>query len=450
MIDKNTITLINHASVLITGNNYGLLCDPWYSGSVFHNGWSLLYENPINEILEIIDKTSFIWISHEHPDHFSIEFFRNYKKEIIDKNISIIFQETKDHRVANFILSCGINLIELKEGKVFKIEDEFTLEIEKSDFYDSLAIIRLNGVNIFNINDCPLRAKSEIVGVKKRHGKCDILFTQFSYAAWKGGKENIDWRRKAAAEKIATMNLQANLLEADILIPFASFIRFSNVFNNYLNKDANTPKKLMEYYIKKPLASTKVLLLSPMSKFKLKDINLFENNYDGTFFWENQKLKNQNLYEYANSFDISDLITHFEGYLKRLKKNNNFHLIKIISKLPYFQLFSKINFFLVDIKKIITIDIPNESLFISTDEHWDISLHSESLLFILKYQYGFDTLTINACFEVSSNLAFKKFCKAFAIENMNNIGYSINFSSLFSFAFLKLGYLFITKLRLQR
>ena len=95
MENNDTLTFINHASILIRGKDCGLLTDPWYSGSIFHNGWSLLYENPKTSILEVLEKTNYIWISHEHPDHFSIEFFRNYANIIKDRKIIVLFQNTK-------------------------------------------------------------------------------------------------------------------------------------------------------------------------------------------------------------------------------------------------------------------------------------------------------------------------------------------------------------------
>jgi len=446
---KNTITFINHASIHISGNDYGLLCDPWYFGSIFHNGWSLLYENPKSSILEVIEKTNYIWISHEHPDHFSIEFFRNYKNIIKDRKITVIFQNTKDHRVTNFIRSCGINIIELSDGEIFKIEENFTLEIEKNDFYDSLAIIRVNGVNIFNLNDCPIKTKSKIAKLKAKHGRCDVLLTQFSYAAWKGGRSRIDLRRESAEKKIETMNLQAQILEAKILIPFASFVRFSNDLNKYLNKEANSASKLAKHYLDNPLFATKVLILSPMQKLMLNDIYSCENNLSGAIFWEEIALKNKNIHFYIDSFDQDIFSLAFYNYIKRLKNNNNFYLIQILSRLPFLKLFSRVDFLLIDVEIIVSIDIPNERICFGKTDHWDISLHSESLLFILKYQYGFDTLTINGCFEASSHKAFNKFCKAFALENMNNIGYSINLCSLFSLDFLKLVLLFFSKLRLK-
>ena len=43
-------------------------------------------------------------------------------------------------------------------------------------------------------------------------GRADILLTQFSYAAWKGGIKNRNWRVKAATGKISRIIDQAKLL----------------------------------------------------------------------------------------------------------------------------------------------------------------------------------------------------------------------------------------------
>ena len=98
------INLINHSSVLIkTVQNINLLTDPWYDESAFNNGWSLLYINRKDEIEKILNNLKFIFISHEHPDHFSIKFFKDYGNLIKENNIKIIFQHTLDKRVENFI-----------------------------------------------------------------------------------------------------------------------------------------------------------------------------------------------------------------------------------------------------------------------------------------------------------------------------------------------------------
>ena len=52
----------------------------------------------------------------------------------------------------------------------------------------------------------------------------------------------------------------------------------------------------------------------------------------------------------------------------------------------------------------------------------DISMHSESLGFLLKNTFGFDTLTVNGCFEEVSDSGFSRVTRTLAIENLNNMG----------------------------
>ena len=68
-MNKTFIEFVNHASVLITYEKIGILSDPWYKGTAFHDGWRLIYELDNNKINELLNKTSHIYISHEHPDH---------------------------------------------------------------------------------------------------------------------------------------------------------------------------------------------------------------------------------------------------------------------------------------------------------------------------------------------------------------------------------------------
>ena len=223
---KNFVKFINHASILISNSNKSILTDPWYSGSVFDDGWNLLYENSNEKIEELLKKVNFIWISHEHPDHFSIKFLNDFEKLLKEKNIQFIFQKTKDQRVISYLKFKKFNFLELENNELFHIDNNFTLRIQRCDFYDSALIININGKKIFNLNDCPLKNHSEIKGFKKKYGICDFLFTQFSYAAWKGGRDNLNWRKNAANEKIQILKSQSKILKSKFTIPFASFISF--------------------------------------------------------------------------------------------------------------------------------------------------------------------------------------------------------------------------------
>ena len=71
------ISLINHASIFLENQNKeNILSDPWFEGEIFNKGWRLIYQNKENDIKKILHKTKYIYLSHEHPDHFSVSFFR--------------------------------------------------------------------------------------------------------------------------------------------------------------------------------------------------------------------------------------------------------------------------------------------------------------------------------------------------------------------------------------
>ena len=93
------IEFINHAGYLIHGEKT-ILCDPWINGSVFNNGWRLLLDSKKNA--SDFKTVDYIWISHEHPDHFDPKFF-NKIDSVFRKKIKILFQYTRDKRVITFL-----------------------------------------------------------------------------------------------------------------------------------------------------------------------------------------------------------------------------------------------------------------------------------------------------------------------------------------------------------
>ena len=130
------IQFINHASIIISDNENAILTDPWYSGSIFNKGWNLICDTSDDEIEKLINKITHIWISHEHPDHFSPAFFIKFKKLIIDRKIKILFQYTRDKRVVNFLKSKHLDVIEIKNNEQFCINSKFHLRVQNS-FHDS-------------------------------------------------------------------------------------------------------------------------------------------------------------------------------------------------------------------------------------------------------------------------------------------------------------------------
>ena len=109
-------------------------------------------------------------------------------------------------------------------------------------FASSLEYEKLKKKKFLNLNDCEIKTKEKCKNLLNLVGECDVLISQFSYAAWKGGIDNLHWRKKAAKEKLDTLALQVNQFKPKLLIPFASYVYFSNISIkfNYLPSWTNT------------------------------------------------------------------------------------------------------------------------------------------------------------------------------------------------------------------
>src|SRR5436309_2489094 len=92
------ITWVNHASFLASTNGVNLICDPWIEGPAFDNGWSLLAKTKFT-YSDFADIT-YMFFSHEHPDHFSPPNVRSIP-EAYRRKITVLFHETRDKRVVN-------------------------------------------------------------------------------------------------------------------------------------------------------------------------------------------------------------------------------------------------------------------------------------------------------------------------------------------------------------
>ena len=444
---KTSIEFVNHASVLINYGKIGILSDPWYSQSVFHNGWRLLYENSEEYIDKVLDNTTHIYLSHEHPDHFNPAYLltEKIKNKIIGKKIVFIFQKTKDRRVVNFLKSKGFECYEFDQNKN-KISEDIEIQIVKHDFYDSSISIKTPDTKILNLNDCPLRDISEIKKFKKKYGTFDVLLTQFSYAAWKGGEHGKVIRENAAKEKLIDISNQSKILNCKKVIPFASYIYFSNKLNFYMNDSVNTPERVYDYLSKNSLNP---IIMKPGEK---QFISQLEQNKSSLEFWKDKfEFNNQNksIDMYQKNYKLEDIQNEFIKYQKRIFTKNSKSLIYFLHKLNFLGAFQKLNILFVDNKNNYEYSIFSGIKKTNNRQH-DISMHSESLSFIFKNEFGFDTLTVNGCFECAPQ-NFSKVSKTLAIGSLNAMGLKLNLAIIFKLdvilLFLKKLIVFLRKLK---
>jgi UDP-MurNAc hydroxylase len=193
------IKFLGQAGLCIKSNNTKLVCDPWFSNTGgFLARWHQFPPNENISINEIYD-ADYLYISHEHHDHFDREFLKSFPKDV---QVIIANFQTKDFR--NDISKLGFtNIIEMNDWQTHKLSDNFdvTIVTDPGKYKeDSSLLIKSEGFKILNKNDCYYNRdyleKFSSIGI-------DLLFTQFSGAIWYPMVYNYDIEtKKKAAKKV--------------------------------------------------------------------------------------------------------------------------------------------------------------------------------------------------------------------------------------------------------
>ena len=227
------VTFVSHAGFITEVKGKRIFTDPWTMGKAFNDGWSL-YAKPCTVNYEAID---YIFVSHEHPDHFSFPTLKNIPLES-RKKITILYQKHSSTRLLE-----AFNKLEFK--KVIELPIYKWTTIDDIEMYcgsvgsmDSFLAIKDEKETLLNLNDCVLKRK-QYEYIKRQIGDVTILFSQFSFANWVG---NTSDQVGACTKKINDIKLQKEIFQCRYIVPFASFVYFCNEENSRMNAWANTPQ----------------------------------------------------------------------------------------------------------------------------------------------------------------------------------------------------------------
>lgn len=415
------LTLINHACVKLQSGAVGVLCDPWLEGTAFNDGWSLLVPTPLSNE-QVMEGVTHIWLSHEHPDHFSPKFFSQIAARHAGK-VEILFQKTRDGRVRKFCESKGFKVREIADGETVELGGGVRATIGTWAPYDSWMLLRDGTHSVMNVNDVPLIAAADVERVKAVTGPIDVLLTQFSYAAWKGGRDNRAFRETAARQKLETVELQTRILAPKAVIPFASYVYFSHPQNFYLNDSVNTPA-----IVARTIAAVgaEPVVLYPGDAWETGQAH--DNapalaRYDALY----GGLNAMPLVEGGPGVTLEALHTKFAGYRNRVFAKNSRFLITVGSKVPVVSAFRPVNIRVTDLG--VTLRVSVVTGIAQTAEPADLSMDSNSLAFVFDNDFGFDTLTVNGRFEASPQ-GFSKFVRSFGVGALNAMGLTVSWSLL--------------------
>jgi UDP-MurNAc hydroxylase len=423
------LTFINHASYLVESEKSLLIVDPWVEGGAFDNGWSLLDKSINNKTLvkylAEINKPKYIWLSHEHSDHFSVPFIMLLKES--QPEVKFIFQKTLDGRVAQFIRKMGFTVSECND-KPQILDSELSIVTFPYLGGDSYSLTMINNFSLLNINDCvvndEIATKRVIKSYKKYTNNIDLLLTQFGYANWTGNLSEVQMRKNSAREKLKRISFQLKRFKPKAVIPFASFVYFSDQENFHTNDSQNTPNDVATFFEREKITSN-LLVLKPWDILDLKKpLNQEVADRDCNIkHWVNLF---HDIKPHPNNKNIVSLKEIKESYGLFRQKIFKHFLIgpQFLERLKFI---NPIEFYIHDLDVNLTLSY-REGLKVKDgcNANADISLSAATLRFTLKNEYGANTTFVNGKFRQISHNGVKIFSRHFSPQEYMKMGYGLN------------------------
>ena len=407
------IVWVNHASFIVESGHVRLICDPWLEGSAFNDGWNLV--SPTKLRYEEFSGITYIWFSHEHPDHFSPSNLRKIP-ELCRRKIKVLFHQTKDKQVINLCKALGFPTEELPDNRLLPIAEDFKVLSARQGLVDSCLAIFAEGKTLLNMNDCIFDTQGELEQIQKQIGKTDVLFSQFSYANWVGNPDDHAAHRKEANRKRQEMEKQIRLFAPSVFVPFASFVYFSHAENFFMNEHVNRIADVYDFVTRDLKVSANVMY--PGDQWEVGapwDSAPSIARYQADF--ERAEALPPQTSPPVPFVDLQEAARTFIG--KCALKNNRM----LLNALPP----ARIRISDLELNAELSF---RRGLVESKGKRADIVLSSNSLFYCFKTDWGGETLQINGRFQVPPGGGPRRFFWIFRVPRHNGYGSSLNFRFL--------------------
>ena len=181
------ITFLGHAGFLIETSHALIVADPWLSPQgAFDSAWMQLPRNhhlapQVRDALERSPKERFLYLSHEHKDHYDPEFLHTLRQRdftvVLGRFRRTELQRTFEAYGARRVIACEDQQEVPFRGGYLKL-----YLTDTGTNRDSALLVQADGQSFLNLNDCKVHDRlPRIVG---EEGPIDVFSAQFSGAIW--------------------------------------------------------------------------------------------------------------------------------------------------------------------------------------------------------------------------------------------------------------------------
>lgn len=419
---------VNHASFVLEHEDVKLICDPWLFGPAFADGWDLVAKTAFG--LTDFASITHIWYSHEHPDHFVPRVLSSIE-ESLRPQITVLYQATRDGKVLKYCKSLGFKTLELPLGQRTVLSPQVAITCGAVPFYDSWLLIEAGGKRVLNLNDCVVDTEAVARRIASEVGAVDVLLSQFNEAEWMGDPDRRDIRDRCAAEKLRRLKLQTTALKPTYAIPFASFFYFSHDENFYLNDGLNQVGDVARFL--RDECGSEPIVLYPGDTWVPGSAH---DNAAAIARYRDDISALAPIRHAGETVAVEDLVRMADRYSNRIRKKNNAYMMWIASS-PWVGVLPALRIYLDDLQLTVEFNWRTGLRTVAVDKaDADLAMHSESLAYVFRFDWGMDTLTVNGRFRAKDE-GYRRFIKTFAPGSLNNLGRRFGLELIADREFLK-------------
>jgi UDP-MurNAc hydroxylase len=181
------ITFLGHAGFLVETQHALVVADPWLSPhGAFDSAWMQFPRNHdlapmVREKLEHSPKERFLYISHEHKDHYDPDFLRTLTK----RDFTVVIGRFRRTALRDDFVAYGARrLLTCEDSQEVPFKGGY-LKLYLTDSgtnRDSALLVQADGQCFLNLNDCKIHDRLPVIVAEE--GPIDVFTAQFSGAIW--------------------------------------------------------------------------------------------------------------------------------------------------------------------------------------------------------------------------------------------------------------------------
>ena len=317
-------TIISHACLLIEHGDKKLLVDPWLSGSCYWRSW--WHFPPAHNIDGILEEIDFIYLTHEHFDHFHYPSMRRFPKDI-----PIYVADFPTKGMVSGLESLGFkHIYPLAHGETTNLAADLQLTSYQSRWLDDSALVVEGGeTTLFDLNDGKF-PDGVLRKLAQKHGGIDFMFKSHSSAQAyphrysSSDPKDLSYRPKESYVQEFLHTAQA--LETAYAIPFASNVCFLHPETFDQNAHIMNPASIENFYDESVHQFNLEVMLpgdswSEEEGFHIQATDVFAQQETLLSAMREEvasKVAAQSEYEKNKALDFDTFKNYFEDFLKSL------------------------------------------------------------------------------------------------------------------------------------